>query len=218
MVLWALPAAWKMNTDRRMFSASTARNREPILAVLRRVLPENAKVLEIASGAGEHAVFIVNAMRALDWQPSDPERQARDSIASWVAHEALTNVRAPLAIDVHDETWGVEDRAPFGAIVSINMIHIAPWSAALGLLKGAGRLLRAGGILFLYGPFLQEGRHTAPSNAAFDASLRARNAEWGVRDLSEICIAAERHSLRLHEIVEMPANNLSVIFAKSGEK
>jgi cyclopropane fatty-acyl-phospholipid synthase-like methyltransferase len=207
-----------MGTDRRTFAASTARNREPILAVLRRVLPENAKVLEIASGAGEHAVFLARAMPTLDWQPSDPDREARDSIAGWVAHEALTNVRPPLAIDVHDETWGVEDRAPFGAIVSINMIHIAPWSAALGLLKGAGRLLRAGGLLFLYGPFLQEGRHTAPSNAAFDASLRARNAEWGVRDLSEICIAAERHSLRLHEIVEMPANNLSVIFAKSGEK
>jgi cyclopropane fatty-acyl-phospholipid synthase-like methyltransferase len=198
-----------------MFSASTARNREPILTVLHRVLPENAKVLEIASGAGEHTVFIATAMPALDWQPSDPERQARDSIVSWVAHESLTNVRPPLAIDVHDETWGVEDRAPFDAIVSINMIHIAPWSAALGLLKGAGRLLRAGGILFLYGPFLREGRHTAPSNAAFDASLKMRNAEWGVRDLSEICIAAERHSLRLREVVEMPANNLSVIFVRS---
>jgi cyclopropane fatty-acyl-phospholipid synthase-like methyltransferase len=198
-----------------MFSASTARNREPILAVLHRVLPENAKVLEIASGAGEHAVSIAKTMPALDWQPSDPERQARASIASWTGHEALANVRPPLAIDVRDELWGVEDRAPFDAIVSINMIHIAPWSAALGLLKGAGRLLRAGGILFLYGPFLREGRHTAPSNAAFDASLKTRNAEWGVRDLSEICSAAERHSLRLREIVEMPANNLSVIFARS---
>src|SRR2546423_932353 len=144
-----------MSTDHRIFAASTARNREPILAVLRRVLPGNAKVLEIASGAGEHATFIAKAMPTLDWQPSDPERQARDSIGSWVAHEGLTNVRPPLAIDVHDETWSVEDRAPFDAIVSINMIHIAPWSAALGLLKGAGRLLRAGGILFLYGPFLQ---------------------------------------------------------------
>jgi cyclopropane fatty-acyl-phospholipid synthase-like methyltransferase len=206
-----------MSADRRIFAASTARNRGPILAVLRRVLPENSKVLEIASGAGEHAVLIAKAMPTLDWQPSDPDRQARDSIASWAAHESLTNVRPPLAIDVRDETWGVEDRAPFDAIVSINMIHIAPWSAALGLLKGAERLLRAGGLLFLYGPFMREGRHTAPSNAAFDASLKTRNAEWGVRDLSEVRIAAERHSLQLREIVEMPANNLSVIFAKSGE-
>jgi cyclopropane fatty-acyl-phospholipid synthase-like methyltransferase len=204
-----------MSTDHRIFAASTARNREPILAVLRRVLPENSKVLEIASGAGEQAVFIAKAMPTLDWQPSDPDEQARDSIASWVAHEGLTNVRPPLAIDVHDETWGVEDRVPFDAIVSINMIHIAPWSAALGLLQGAGRLLRAGGILFLYGPFVREGRHTAPSNAAFDASLKTRNAEWGVRNLSDVRAAAERHGLRLREIVEMPANNLSLIFARN---
>jgi len=205
-----------MKSDRRMFSASTARNREPILAVLRRVLAEPSKVLEIASGAGGHAVFIAKAMPMLDWQPSDPERQARDSIADWVAHEGLTNVRPPLAIDVHDDSWGVEDRAPFDAVISINMIHIAPWSAALGLLEGAGRLLRVGGILFLYGPFMREGRHTAPSNAAFDALLKARNPEWGVRDLTDVYAAAERHGLQLRETVEMPANNLSVIFARSG--
>jgi hypothetical protein len=204
-------------SDRRIFAASTARNREPILAALRRILPQHAKVLEIASGAGEHAVFIAKAMPTLDWQPSDPDQEARDSIASWMAHEEPANVRPPLAIDVRDETWGVEDRAPFDAIISLNMIHIAPWAAALGLLKGAERL-RAGGILFLYGPFLQDGRQTAPSNAAFDASLKARNVEWGVRNLGEICIAAERHGLRLQEIIEMPANNLSVIFAKSDER
>jgi cyclopropane fatty-acyl-phospholipid synthase-like methyltransferase len=205
-------------SDRRIFAASTARNRQPILAALRPILPQQAKVLEIASGAGEHAVFIAKAMPTLDWQPSDPDQEARDSIASWMAHEEPANVRPPLAIDVRDETWGVEDRAPFDAIVSLNMIHIAPWAAALGLLKGAERLLRAGGILFLYGPFLRDGRHTAPSNAAFDASLKARNVEWGVRDLSEIFLAAEPHGLRLQEIMEMPANNLSVIFAKSDER
>src|SRR6478672_5314957 len=112
-----------MSADRRIFAASTARNREPILAVLRRVLPENSKVLEIASGAGEHAVFIAKAMPTLDWQPSDPDPQARDSIAGWAASESLTNVRPPLAIDVCDQIWGIEDRAPFDAIVSINMIH-----------------------------------------------------------------------------------------------
>lgn len=206
-----------MSVDRRIFAASTSRNRGPILAVLRRVLPENAKVLEIASGAGEHAVFMAKAMPALDWQPSDPDREARDSIASWVAHENLTNVRAPVAIDVRGDNWGVEDRAPFDAIVAINMIHIAPWSAALGLLNGAGRLLRGGGILLLYGPFMREGRHTAPSNAAFDVSLKARNAEWGVRDLDDVRDAARLHGLHLRETVDMPANNLSVIFTKSGE-
>src|ERR1043166_6252239 len=112
-----------MSSDRRIFAASTVRNREPILAVLLRVLPEMSKVLEIASGAGDHAVSIAKAMPMLDWQPSDPDPQARDSIASWVTHEGLTNVRAPAAIDVHDESWGVEERAPFDAIVSINMIH-----------------------------------------------------------------------------------------------
>jgi cyclopropane fatty-acyl-phospholipid synthase-like methyltransferase len=204
-------------SGRRIFTASTARNREPILAVLRRVLPQHAKVLEIASGAGEHAIFIAKAMPTLDWQPSDPDQESRDSIASWMAHEEPANVRPPLAIDVREETWDIENRAPFDAIVSINMIHIAPWSAALGLLRGAERLLRTGGILFLYGPFMRDG-HTAPSNAAFDASLKARSVEWGVRDLSEICIAAERHGLRLLETIEMPANNLSVIFAKSDER
>lgn len=207
-----------MSADRRIFAASTARNQEPILAVLRRVLPENAKVLEIASGAGEHAAFIARAMPALDWQPSDPDREARDSIASWVAHENLANVRAPVAIDVRNEIWGVEDQAPFDAIVAINMIHIAPWSATLGLLKGAGRLLRAGGLLFLYGPFTKDGCHTAPSNAAFDASLKARNAEWGLRNLDDVRDTAERQGLHLRETVDMPANNLSVIFAKSDGK
>ncbi|MBV9570292.1 MAG: DUF938 domain-containing protein [Alphaproteobacteria bacterium] len=207
-----------MSADRRLFAAATARNREPILAVLRRMLPVNAKVLEIASGAGEHATFMAKAMPGLDWQPSDPDREARDSIASWVAHEKLSNVRAPVAIDARDDVWGVEGRAPFDAIVAINMIQIAPWSATLGLLNGAGRLLRGGGILFLYGPFMRDGRHTAPSNAAFDASLKARNAEWGVRDLDDVRDAAVLHGLHLRETVEMPANNLSVIFTKGGKR
>jgi len=199
--------------QRRMFSPSTARNRGPILAVLERVLPAHARVLEIASGAGEHAAFIANAMPGIDWQPSDPSPEARDSIASWIAHEGLANVRPPIAVDVRAESWGVEHRAPFDVIVAINMIHIAPWSAALGLVSGAGRLLRPGGILFLYGPFMRDGRHTAPSNAEFDASLRARDPDWGVRDLAGVETAAARHRLLLREVVEMPANNLSVIFA-----
>ena len=201
--------------DNRMFSPATARNRGPILDVLKRALPKNAKVLEIASGAGEHAVHFAKAMPGLDWQPSDPTPEARDSITSWIAHEGLLNVRAPIAIDVRDKSWGVEERAPFDAVVSINMIHIAPWSAALGLVTGAARLLRDGGILFLYGPFMRDGRHTAPSNAEFDISLKARDPNWGVRDVADVEAAAAEHRLHIRETVEMPANNLSVILTKS---
>jgi cyclopropane fatty-acyl-phospholipid synthase-like methyltransferase len=206
-----------MRSDGRMFSPATARNCEPILTVLRRVLPSRAKILEVASGAGEHAVNIAKALPGLDWQPSDPTADARGSIASWIAHERVANVRSPVDIDVCQEIWGVEDRSPYDAIVAINMIHIAPWSATLGLLNGAHRLLREGGILFLYGPFMRDHRHTAPSNAEFDVSLRSRDPEWGVRDLGEVEAAAAEGGLRLHDVVEMPANNLSVIFVNASE-
>jgi cyclopropane fatty-acyl-phospholipid synthase-like methyltransferase len=194
----------------RLESPSTARNREPILAVLRRVLPERGRMLEIASGTGEHAVFIAKAMPGLTWQPSDPDAVSRASIAAWIAQEGLANVLPPLAIDVRAEDWSVT--GPFDAVVAINMIHIAPWEAALGLLRGAGRLLGEGGILFLYGPYKREGRHTAPSNEAFDAWLKERDPAFGVRDLEDVQSAAEANGLRLDEIVEMPANNLSLVF------
>jgi cyclopropane fatty-acyl-phospholipid synthase-like methyltransferase len=198
---------------KRLESPSTARNREPILAVLRRVLPERGRVLEIASGTGEHAVFVAKAMPGLTWQPSDPDPVSRGSIAAWIAHEGLTNVLPPLDIDVRAEDWGVG--RPLDAVVAINMIHIAPWDAALGLLRGAGRLLRENGILFLYGPYKREGRHTAPSNEAFDAWLKERDPEFGVRDLEDVQSVAEANGLRLDEIVEMPANNLSLVFVKT---
>jgi cyclopropane fatty-acyl-phospholipid synthase-like methyltransferase len=194
----------------RLESPSTARNREPILDVLRRVLPERGRVLEIASGTGEHAVFVAKAMPGLIWQPSDPDPVSRASIAAWIAHEGLSNVLPPLDIDVRDEDWGVT--GPFDALVAINMIHIAPWQAALGLMRGAGQLLREGGVLFLYGPYKREGRHTAPSNEAFDAWLKERDPAFGVRDLEDVQSAASANGLRLDEIVEMPANNLSLVF------
>jgi cyclopropane fatty-acyl-phospholipid synthase-like methyltransferase len=197
----------------RLESPSTARNREPILAVLRRVLAERARVLEIASGTGEHAVFVAKAMPGLTWQPSDPDPVSRASIAAWIAQEGLTNVLPPLDIDVRAEDWG--GTGPFDAVVAINMIHIAPWDAALDLLRGAGRLLREGGILFLYGPYKREGRHTAPSNEAFDAWLKERDPAFGVRDLEEVQSAALANGLRLNDIVEMPANNLSLVFVKT---
>lgn len=197
----------------RLQSPSTARNREPILAVMRRVFPREGRVLEIASGTGEHAVFVAGAMPGLTWQPSDPDPDSRASIADWTTHEALTNVLPPLDIDVRASDWGVT--GPFDVLVAINMIHIAPWEAALGLLHGAGRLLGEGGILFLYGPYKRERRHTAPSNEAFDAWLKARDPEFGVRDLADVQSAAEANGLRLDEVVEMPANNLSLVFVKA---
>ena len=196
--------------DERQSSPSTARNREPILAVLQRVLPERARVLEIASGAGEHAVFIARARPDLAWQLSDPEAVSRASIAAWIAHEKLPNVLPPLAIDVRADDWGVE--RTFDAIVAINMIHIAPWEAARGLFRGARRVLRPEGVLFLYGPFRRHGKHTAPSNEAFDQWLKQRDPAFGVRDLEAVEREARAGGFALHEVVEMPANNLSLIF------
>lgn len=198
----------------RQSAPSTTRNREPILNVLQRVLPERARVLELASGAGEHAVYFARVMPGITWHPSDPDPAARASISSWVDAEALSNVREPAAIDVRDSSWGVEREAPFDALVAINMIHISPWEATLGLMAGAGRLLRGGGVLYTYGPYMRDGRHTAPSNEAFDAWLKDRAPHFGVRDVADVERAAVAQELALQEIVEMPANNLSLVFRR----
>ena len=199
--------------DLRQFSPSTARNREPILAVLARILPVDARVLEIASGAGEHAVFFAASLPGMVWQPSDPDPGARASIAAWIAAEGLANVLTPLAIDVREPVWDAE--SGYDAIVAINMIHISPWEATLGLLAGAGRLLRDGGLLYTYGPYKRDGRHTAPSNESFDASLKSLDARFGVRDVADVTAAARAQELSLQEIVEMPANNLSLVFVRN---
>ncbi|HWP67297.1 MAG TPA: DUF938 domain-containing protein [Candidatus Limnocylindria bacterium] len=196
--------------DARRYAAATERNRAPILDVLRRVLPERGLVLEVASGTGEHARAFAAALPALRWQPSDCDPEARASIAAWCAK--LPNVAPPLALDATDEPWPVE-RAD--AVVCINMIHIAPWAACEGLMRGAGRVLPPGGVLYLYGPFRLGGAHTAPSNAAFDAQLRAQHPAWGVRDLEDVVACAEAHGLRLRARVAMPANNQSVIFSRT---
>ncbi|HEX4295133.1 MAG TPA: DUF938 domain-containing protein [Rhizomicrobium sp.] len=198
--------------DRRLFSPAAARNRELILKVMQRVFPAQGRVLEIASGSGEHAMFMARTMPGLEWQPSDPGAEARASIADWITHDGLANVQAPLDIDVRRADWGV--RAPFDAIVAINMIHYAPWEATSALFAGAARLLCAGGIIFLYGPYKRDGRHTAPSNEAFEAWLKDRDPSFGVRDLGEVEAEARRHGFSLREIVEMPANNLSVVLAR----
>ena len=175
-----------LSADHRMFSPSAAQNSAPILEVMKRILPITGVVLEIGCGTGEHAVCFAEAMPYLIWQPSDTDNDSRASTASWIKFIGLKNVLAPLDINVCSILWGVEEKAPFDVIVSINMVHIAPWAASLGLFAGAGRLLSDGGILVLYGPFMHDGLHNAASNADFDASLKARNPSWGVRDIADL--------------------------------
>ena len=198
-------------SDPRQYRAHVARNREPILDVLRRVLPPCGLILEIASGSGEHAAYFAKGLPALVWQPSDPDAQALTSIASHRAAAGAANLLAPLRLDVTSVHWPVE-RAD--SIVCCNMIHITPWSVSEGLMAGAQRTLPPGGVLYLYGPYKIGGRHTAPSNEEFDLSLRARNPEWGIRDLADVTALAGRHGLVLAETVQMPANNQSVIFRR----
>jgi SAM-dependent methyltransferase len=198
-------------SDPRLYRPHVARNREPILDVLRRVLPPHGLVLEIASGSGEHAAYFAKQLPSVVWQPTDPDPQALASIAAHRAAAGAPNLLSPMCLDVMPDQWRIE-RAD--ALVCINMIHIAPWAASEGLMAGARRILPAGGILYLYGPYKIGGRHTAPSNQEFDSSLRARNSEWGIRDLGDVTDLAQRHGLALAETVQMPANNLSVIFRR----
>ena len=195
----------------RQHSPSAERNREPILAVLRATLPASARVLEIASGTGQHAICFAAVMPGLDWQPSDADADARASIAAWTAHDGLANVRAPLAVDVHQPDWGVDS---LDAVVCINMIHISPWSAAQALFVGASRRLVDGGVLYLYGPYKRGGAHTAPSNDAFDQQLRSRDPEWGVRDMEAVIALGAAVGLVCDEPIAMPANNFSLVFRK----
>ncbi len=203
--------------DSRRFAPATERNREPILQVLLRVLPPQGTVLEIASGTGQHAVFLAPHLQPRHWLPSDPNPLNRDSIEAWRRDYSSGNLYAPLDIDVHEATWLTQQQEysqGITAMVNINMIHISPWSACLGLMAGANRILPSQGILYLYGPFKQGGKHTAPSNEAFDSYLQSQNPEWGVRDLEQVVEVAEAQNLILQEIVAMPANNLSVVFKR----
>jgi SAM-dependent methyltransferase len=196
-------------SDERHCAPAAERNKGPILEVLRSVLPSAGLVLEIASGTGQHAAFFAEALPALEWQPSETDAEALPSISAW--SRGLANVRAPLVLDVRVRPWPV-DRAD--AIVCINMIHIAPWQAALALLQGAGELLPARGVLVLYGPYRRFGRHTAPSNEAFDASLRERDPQWGVRDIEALAAAASEQGLELEQTIAMPANNFSLVLRR----
>ena len=199
-----------MNSTARTAPAAS-RNRDPILAVLRDLLPQPAHVLEIASGTGEHAVWFSRSLPGLTWQPTDRDEEALNSIAAWREMAGLPNLLPPLRLDVSADMWPV---ARADVVVAINMIHIAPWPATTGLIAGAGRVLTPGGMLFLYGPFREGGVHTADSNAAFDADLRARDPSWGIRDLDEITALATRQGFLPPERIAMPANNLSVVFRR----
>jgi SAM-dependent methyltransferase len=192
-------------------SPTVARNREPILAVLRRHLPQKGTVLEIAAGTGEHAAYFAPQFPHLIWQPTDVDPEALASIEAHRAAVNVPNLRAPIELDVTAPRWPVEHA---DAVISINMIHISPWAAAEGLMAGAARLLPVGGVLYLYGPFKENGEHTAPSNAAFDASLRARDPAWGVRDTGDVRRLADGHGFDFIERVAMPTNNLSLVFRR----
>jgi SAM-dependent methyltransferase len=175
------------------------------------VLPSAGLVLEVASGTGQHVVHFARALPALEWLPSDADPAMVEAIESRLETEPLRNIRAPLRLEVHDRPWPIECAA---AVVCCNMIHIAPWSAGEALLAGAAAVLAPGGPLILYGPFRVPGRATAPSNEAFDASLRTRNPAWGLRDLGEVTRTAAAYGFALDETVEMPANNLTVVLRR----
>jgi SAM-dependent methyltransferase len=198
--------------DGRLASPSAARNREAIAEALAQVLPQEGLVLEVGSGTGEHVVHFARVMPHLAWQPSEQDVVCLRSISAWVAVGAQANVRQPVFLDVASAEWPI---AAADAIICINMIHIAPWSAAQALLGGASRILPAGGTLCLYGPYRVAGTHTSASNRAFDAQLRATNSEWGVRDLDAVSSAARGFNLDLERTFQMPANNLIAVFRKS---
>lgn len=206
------PTPWIAAEDSgaaRKHAPATLRNREAIAAVLAEMLPASGTVLEIASGSGEHCAFFAERFPALSWQPSDPEPSALASIASWCA--GLVNVAEPLAIDAAAQDWPVE-RAD--ALLCVNMVHISPWEATLGLFDGAARVLPDGAPLILYGPYRRAEVETAPSNAAFDASLKARDPRWGLRDVADVTGAAAERRLVFEQLVEMPANNIMLIYRR----
>jgi hypothetical protein len=197
--------------DTRLRAAATERNREPIAGVLEAILPARGTILEIASGSGEHGVFFARHFPDWIWQPSDRDGEALASIAAWREVSGPANLRAPLRLDAAAHEWPAVEA---DAILCINMIHITPWAATEGLMRGAARLLPKGAPLILYGPYRRDGVSTAPSNLAFDASLRARDPSWGLRSVEAVTAEAERNGLSFDRLFEMPANNLTLAFRR----
>jgi hypothetical protein len=195
----------------RRSAPAALRNREPIAEVLTSWLPASGLVLEVASGTGEHSIHFANRFPNLEWQPSDTHADALASIRAWRTETALPNLHEPIFIDAASSDWPI-DRAD--AVLNINMVHISPWQASLGLLDGASRLLSTGAPLILYGPWLKDDIPTAPSNLAFDADLRLRDERWGLRQVEEFAAEADARGLRLIETRKMPANNLMLLFRR----
>lgn len=198
-------------TDDRITAPAVARNRDPILEVLRGVLPESGTIFEIASGSGEHVVHFAAAFPSLTFQPTDPDERARASLKAWIKHSGLDNIKPPMAFDATDSKWPF---AKLDGIICINMVHISPWRATEALMRGAAAHLKKGAPLYLYGPYRRRGVPTAPSNEEFDASLRARNGEWGLRSLEIVSILAQSVGFTKPVVTEMPANNLSLVFRR----
>lgn len=199
-------------SDKRRSAPAALRNREPIAEVLGEWLPSSGTVLEVASGTGEHSVWFAERFSDLDWQPSDTHPSALTSIAAWAEESGLPNLREPVVIDASAEGWPV---ASADAVLNINMAHISPWSASLGLIAGAARLLPAEGPLILYGPWLKDDIETVSSNLVFDADLKARDPEWGLRRLEDFAAAASAKGFRFVDFRRMPANNLMILFRLS---
>ena len=199
-------------TNELLTSAAAERNKDPILSVLETVLPETGRVLEIASGTGQHVCFFAAALPGIRWQPTEPDHASREAISIRIREAGLANIDPPIALDVLEPLWPLT--GSFDAVLCVNMIHISPWPATHALCRGASRALDTLGLLVLYGPFLENGT-AVQSNLDFDASLKRRNAEWGLRDLDEVTRVANAHGLQRQKIVRMPANNLTVVFAKS---
>ena len=201
---------WPIGEERgggKRFAQSADRNRDPILEVLQRALPAEGLVLEIGSGTGQHVTHFARALPGLEWQPSDMDPELRRSVECWIRDEQLGNIRGPIALDVQERPWPV---ARADAVVCINMIHVAPWASTLALFDGARSI--GASVVFLYGPYRRFGAHTAPSNEQFDASLKANDPAWGVRDLEAVDEVAKANGYRLDDATPMPANNFSVVF------
>lgn len=199
-------------TNELLTSAAAERNKDPILTVLESVLPASGNVLEIASGTGQHVCFFANRLPGIRWQPTEPDEASREAISIRIREAALVNVAPPIALDVQEPLWPVSGE--FDAVLCINMIHISPWASTHALFRGVARCLAPQGKLVLYGPYLEHGT-AVQSNMDFDASLRRRNPEWGLRDLDEVTRVAAGHSLARQQIVRMPANNLTLVFART---
>jgi hypothetical protein len=199
-------------TDHRQYAPATVRNRDFILDVLLDVLPTTGVILEIASGSGEHVVHFARNLPSLAFQPSDPEPEALLSVAAWVEAARVTNVRAPIVLDASQSRWPI---ASADGVICINMVHISPWNATVGLITGAAAILPRGSPLYLYGPYKRKGFATAPSNEAFDQNLRDRNPTWGLRDLEAVAAITQSVGFSVPTVTEMPANNLSVVFRRT---